>query len=214
MNTSPVPFSQGFCQKVTAPSVTSAVAWSRSCASCSFEAYLTSDARSAQPLARAIEARDALAALLPAIAHVHARKIIHTDITAANLLLERWPQGSFGGRRLLLADFSKSVLEDPACRRFTPLAEMATAQCQTPSRFHKPLAEPMPQHAAAAGALEYPYPASRLRGVSRQSMRTPEMRPPIASTINAYSDRASSFCTLAACRNASPFNSTFNWRAA
>ena len=26
MNTSPVPFSQGFCQKVTAPSVTSAVA--------------------------------------------------------------------------------------------------------------------------------------------------------------------------------------------
>ena len=83
MNTSPVPFSQGFCQKVTAPSVTSAVAWSRSCASCSFEAYLTSDARSAQPLARAIEARDALAALLPAIAHVHVRKIIHTDITAA-----------------------------------------------------------------------------------------------------------------------------------
>ena len=138
MNTSPVPFSQGFCQKVTAPSVTSAVAWSRSCASCSFEAYLTSDARSAQPLARAIEARDALAALLPAIAHVHARKIIHTDIKPANLLLERWPQGSFGGRRLLLADFSESVLDDPACRRFTPLAEMATAQCQTPSRF-KPL---------------------------------------------------------------------------
>jgi hypothetical protein len=92
------------------------------CASCTFEAYLTVEARSAQPLARASEARDALAALLPAIAHVHARNIIHTDIKAENLLLERWPRGSFGGRRLLLADFSESVLDDPACRRIQPLA--------------------------------------------------------------------------------------------
>ena len=76
----------------------------------------------AQPLARVLEARDVLAALLPAIAHVHARNIIHTDIKAANLLLERWQQGSFGGRRLLLADFSEAVLDDPACRRFQPLA--------------------------------------------------------------------------------------------
>ena len=55
---------------------------------------------------------------------MHARKIIHTDIKEANLLLERWPQGGFGGRRLLLADFSESVLDDPACRRFQPLAEI------------------------------------------------------------------------------------------
>ena len=93
------------------------------CAGCTFEAYLTAEeTRSAQPLARATEARDALAALLPAIAHVHARNIIHTDIKPANLLLERWPQGSFGGRRLLLADFSESVVDDPACRLFQPLA--------------------------------------------------------------------------------------------
>ena len=99
------------------------------CASCTFEEYLTAEARSAQPLARAIEARDALAALLPAIAHAHARNIIHTDIKAANLLLERWPQGSFGGRRLLLADFSESVLDDAACRRFQPLAEIIKDGC-------------------------------------------------------------------------------------
>jgi len=49
-------------------------------------------------------------------------KIIHTDIKAENLLLERWPHRCFGGRRLLLADFSESVLDDPACRRIQPLA--------------------------------------------------------------------------------------------
>ena len=94
------------------------------CASTSFSAYLKAEARSAQPLARSIEARDALAALLPAIAHLHARNVIHTDIKSANLLLERWPQGSFGGRRLVLADFSHSVLDDPACHRLQPLAEI------------------------------------------------------------------------------------------
>ena len=94
------------------------------CASCTFEAYLAAEARNAQPLARVIDARLALAGLLPAIAHVHAQNIIHTDIKVENLLLERWPQGSFGGRRLLLADFSESLLDDPACRRFKPLAEI------------------------------------------------------------------------------------------
>ena len=94
------------------------------CASCTFEAYLKDEAGSAQPLARAIAARDTLAALLSAIAHVHVRNIIHTDIKAANLLLERWPHRCFGGRRLLLADFSESVLDDPACRRFQPLADI------------------------------------------------------------------------------------------
>ena len=94
------------------------------CASCTFEAYLAAEARNAQPLARVIDARLALAGLLPAIAHVHAQNIIHTDIKAENLLLERWPQGSFGGRRLLLADFSEAVVDDPACRRFQPLAEI------------------------------------------------------------------------------------------
>ena len=99
------------------------------CASCTFEAYLSAAARTTEPLARVMEARDALAALLPAIAHVHARKIIHTDIRPPSLLLERWPEGSCDGRRLLLADFSEAVLDDPACRRFQPLAEILKSQC-------------------------------------------------------------------------------------
>jgi hypothetical protein len=94
------------------------------CASTCFRAYLEAEVMSAQPLARTIGARDALAALLPAIAHLHARNVIHTDIKSDNLLLERSPQGSFGGRRLVLADFSHSVLDDPACRRVQPLAEI------------------------------------------------------------------------------------------
>ena len=98
------------------------------CASCNFEEYLSAAERKAQPLARITDARDALAALLPAIAHVHARNIIHTDIKAANLLLERWPSGGFGGRRILLADFSEAVMDDLACRRFQPLAEIMKQQ--------------------------------------------------------------------------------------
>ena len=99
------------------------------CASCTFQEYLETEGEGMQPLARVTGARDALAALLPAIAHVHARKVIHTDIKPANLLLERSPQGSFGGRRLLLADFSEAVVNDPACRRFLPPAEIQRTMC-------------------------------------------------------------------------------------
>jgi hypothetical protein len=84
-----------------------------------FAGYLAAQTGKAQPGQMLRDGRDALAALLPAIAHLHRKKIIHTDIKPANMLLETAPQSRcFGGRRLLLADLGSAILDWPACRQY------------------------------------------------------------------------------------------------
>ena len=90
-----------------------------------FAGYLAAQTGKAQPSQMLRDGRDALAALLPAIAHLHRKRIIHTDVKPANMLLETATQSRcFGGRRLLLADLGSAILDEPACRLYTARASI------------------------------------------------------------------------------------------
>ena len=94
------------------------------CALCDFAQYITRELndKNADHAHRIRAARDALAAVLPAIAHLHSHNIVHADIKPMNMLLQAQPLArSFDGRRLVLADFSHSYMNDPQSRWVKPL---------------------------------------------------------------------------------------------
>ena len=66
------------------------------------------------------DGRGVLAGLLPAIAHLHAQQIVHTDVKPPNILLERDDLTALGGHRVVLADLGNAVVTAPGCQPRPP----------------------------------------------------------------------------------------------
>ena len=70
--------------------------------------------------------RDVLAGLLPAIASLHGRSIIHTDVKPANILLRADPScARLDGHQVCLADLGHAIINTEGCRHHTAPEEVS-----------------------------------------------------------------------------------------